>query len=413
MRHEVSEGFLRKIGRKWYMILSVDGRREQRKTGTTDQDKAMAMLENWKADLVRGIEASSDLKYGDIRRAYLAEKHPDRRAAIRDLDEFFGRVNVNTAEYTRADPKDVKVAGMRLSNIDRDAMIQFRTMRESKPEVASYEQEQIEKEFALRERKALVASGGKELPKKEIARLKDEAIRWVRNGTKATTNARLVLLRAMFYHAAEKTELIKAGDIPAQFPLWPMEGKGGVDNKKKGFLTPEQFDVLVKRLPKDLRDLVTFLYTTGMRSGAARGITWEMIDHNGETLTIPGELMKNDEALTLPLVKRDGTPRFKFLTKELKRKSTGLVFTATEARLRNEWRKVCHELGHGVFDKRTRSYRGLSLHDFRRSAIRNLRKKGVAEKVIMSISSHKTNYTFKRYDIIDESDKIAALDAID
>lgn len=411
MKHEVSEGFCRKIGKNWFMILRVDGKKEQRKTGTDNEEKAYEMLQDWKADLTRGIETDTILKYGDIRRAYIAEKKLDKKAALRDLDEFFGKVNVNTPEYNTADPKDVRVTGIRVSNIDRDAMLQFKTARESRPEVTGYEQEQIDKEFALRVRKAMTANGGKELPKKELARLKEEATTWANNGTKATTNTRLTLLRAMFYHAAETAGIIKNSDIPS-FPLWPFEGKGGVDNKKKGFLTPEQFDVLVNKLPRDIRDLVTFIYKIGMRSGAARQITWEMVDHDARTLTVPGEIMKNSEALTIPLVKKDGKPLFSFITKELKRKSTGLIFTVTEMRLRNEWRKACHELGHGVFDKRTRSYRGLSLHDFRRSAVRNLRKRGVSEKVIMTISGHKTASTFKRYDIIDESDKVAALSSL-
>jgi hypothetical protein len=36
------------------------------------------------------------------------------------------------------------------------------------------------------------------------------------------------------------------------------------------------------------------------------------------------------------------------------------------ANLRKEWRLACHKLKLGMFDPKTRSYRGAQFHDFRR-----------------------------------------------
>ena len=41
-------------------------------------------------------------------------------------------------------------------------------------------------------------------------------------------------------------------------------------------------------------------------------------------------------------------------------------------------------------------------HDMRRSAIRNFTRAGVSESEGMSVSGHKTNSTYKRYNVIDE-----------
>src|SRR6266550_8931536 len=82
-------------------------------------------------------------------------------------------------------------------------------------------------------------------------------------------------------------------------------------------------------------------------------------------------------------------------------------------RLGKEWQKACVAAGLGTLTKvegrADPRYTGLIIHDFRRSAIKNLMKAGVNEKVAMKISGHRTRSVFDRYRIVDTEDVVDAM----
>ena len=209
-----------------------------------------------------------------------------------------------------------------------------------------------------------------------------------------TVNGSLALLRRMLKIAQEDGKLQTVPKIRLLRPGYA----------RTGFLPREQFERLLDPLPAHLKPLITFLYYCGVRLGEALDLEWHQVNLDTGLIRLEADQTKTSEARTVPMPD--------VLIGMLKvQKRAGKVFDATN--LRKEWGKACAAVGLGTLepvDKRgNRRYTGLLIHDLRRSAIKNLMKAGVTEKVAMAISGHKTRAVFDRYHIVDEQDVVAAM----
>ena len=166
-------------------------------------------------------------------------------------------------------------------------------------------------------------------------------------------------------------------------------------NVRKGFFEHDQFLALRKNLPEELRPIVTFAYHSGWRKGEILGLTWDKIDlRQGIVRLDPGET-KNDEARTLYMDEE--------LWKEMRvlhskrRLGCPYVFHRNGKPVRDfrdSWDTACSQA----------KMEGRFFHDFRRTAIRNMIRAGVPERVAMQITGHRTRSVFDRYNIVSDED---------
>jgi integrase len=232
-----------------------------------------------------------------------------------------------------------------------------------------------------------------------IDKIREFAMKRMNKGlSNDTVNGSLRLLNRMFHLAKEDQKV----------QVMPVIRLLKNSAARKGFLTKQKFDSLVSFLPDNLKPLITFLYYCGVRLGEARQIEWTQVDLAGKLILLEEDQTKNDEARTIPL-----TEQLIQMLEAIKVKE-GTVFDDTN--LRKEWQKACVAAGLGTFTKvegvPDKRYNGLIIHDLRRSAIKNMMKAGVNEKVAMKISGHKTRDVFDRYHIVDASDVLEAMQKV-
>jgi integrase len=218
------------------------------------------------------------------------------------------------------------------------------------------------------------------------------AFRKRQGAANATINRELAALKRMF-------RLGKRNSRVAEIPHISLLVE---DNVRKGFFEPEELEAVLPHLPDYLKRVVEVAYITGWRvTSELLTRKWKHVDFTSGWLRLePGET-KNRKGRNFPFTER---LRGILTAQRESTKSIELaqgveipcVFHRRGHPIRNFyscWRRACATAG----------IPGRLLHDFRRTAVRNLERAGVPRSDAMAMVGHLTESIYRRYAISDEA----------
>lgn len=220
----------------------------------------------------------------------------------------------------------------------------------------------------------------------------------------ATINRELAALKRMYSLA------LQAGNLLHR-PYIPMLEE---NNTRRGFFEAERFRSVRNHLAPNLRPIVTFAYLTGWRvPSEVVTLQWAQVDRKARIVRLEPGTTKNREARVLPYgeirdlrdlmdrqwrahqaLARHGILSPYVFVRVVRNRKEKTVRVRPIRSFRRAWDSACKAAG----------CPGRIPHDFRRTAVRNLVRAGVPERVAMQITGHKTRSVFERYNIVSEGD---------
>lgn len=350
-------GHLYQRGPVWWIQFYQDGQRVRMTSESEDKDVARKMLKEH--------EARVTLKEPVVAQA--------ARVTFDDL-----RTDL-VAHYQATGSRDLKEAGWRLKHLDRV----FRGARASQITGAV-----ITKYIVQRQQEEIVS------PKKKSRR----------HPANGTIVREVAILLKMLRLGVEHNKVSRL----------PIVHKPEEAAARQGFLEPAQFEAIRAQLPADVAVIVTLLYDNASRLREVTHLQRTQVDLDAGCIRLRQPKTKTLVAVylrpeTLAML-RAHVERIHELERETDRVIPHLfpIFPGPG---------IPHRLVGTQRDNfarvwaRARTSAGFPaalVHDLRRSGVRNLVRAGVPERVVMSISGHRSRSTFDRYNITSEDDLQAA-----
>jgi integrase len=212
------------------------------------------------------------------------------------------------------------------------------------------------------------------------SRLKNEA-------ASATINRELAALKTAFHIAARNRTV-------ARVPLFPISLVE--NNARTGFIEDAQYRRLTEHASELwLRLFLELGYTYGWRKSELLHMQVKQVDLSSRLIRLDVGTTKNGEGREVTMT----DCIFRLIEQAVTGKQPeDFLLTGPDGKpvknLRRTWTELCSKAG----------VNGLLVHDFRRSAARNLRRAGVPESIVMSIGGWRTREMFLRYAIVNPVD---------
>lgn len=215
----------------------------------------------------------------------------------------------------------------------------------------------------------------------------------------ATINRDLITLKRMF------TLAVQGGRLLAK-PYIPLLKE---QNVRRGFFEPEQCERITSHLPVHMQGIAGFAFVTGWRTPSEiLPLEWRQVNLQAGEIRLDAGTTKNGEGRVFPLTAalRRVLVQQQQIAETLKARgiTTAHVFCYTIGQ------KAGKGITEGGYNKAWRKARVVAEcatripHDFRRTAVRNLVRAGVPERVAMQLTVHKTRAVFERYNIVSAGD---------
>jgi integrase len=347
-------GAIRKVGRRFYIRYSVNGRRIDEPTDAANETEARRLLNERLGDVSKGTTpvAASRVKlselYADLKGDYRNKGQDLETLAVRwkHLEPAFGREYAKAITHSRVQAYvDVRrEEGAAEQTIKNEIAVLRRMMR------LGYEQRKVS-----------------QLPLFPTIRPNN--------------------VRAVFFEDAEFERLLKAlqeviGEDPSHANEW---------------LVP----------------FVVAARWVGARRNELLPLERRQLDVQTGKVTLDAGTTKNREgrAFFLPAAALAALGEWDARTQALERELGVIVRHVFHRRGRGPIREFPYAVWHAACERAQLPGHRI-LHDFRRTAARSYRRSGVSEGVVMQILGHKTRSMFERYNIKNEEDLREAARAV-
>ncbi|HEY5039189.1 MAG TPA: site-specific integrase, partial [bacterium] len=193
--------------------------------------------------------------------------------------------------------------------------------------------------------------------------------------------------------------IIRRAVLNRQLDRNPLEGlKPFKEFPRSRTLTPDEYNRLFSCCTVHLRPLVELAYVTAMRKGEILKLRWDQVDIKNKVIVLEATDTKTLEKREVPLDAR----LIEMLQRIPRTLGSKYVFTLKGkpiGEIKKSFNGACFRAG----------IKDFRFHDLRHCGVTNMRKAGVPDNVIMSISGHKTTSMFRRYDAVDRADRQSAI----
>jgi integrase len=350
-------GQLKKRGRIWWIRYYRDGRRYEESSRSTKEGDARRLLRLREGDIERGLPVTPKigrLRFDEAAKDLINDYSTNGK---RTLDDVQRRLDLHLTPY---------FGGRRMASITTWDVRAYIAKRQSQVRVVGKGDDQREK---------LVSAG-------EI-------------------NRELTALKRMLNLARQAGKLLVV-------PYVPMLKE---HNIRTGFFEREQFESVRSHLPEYAGPIVTFAYITGWRiPSEVLPLQWRQVDFDAGEIRLDPGTTKNGEGRVFPFTAdlRLVLEQQRDVRDALRKrgKMCPWVFNNSGRRVKSfrwAWDEACRLAGSP----------GRLLHDLRRTAVRNLVRAGIPERVAMQLTGHKTRSVFERYNIVSHGDLRSAVQTLD